>query len=1503
MLHTNEDAPTNPSTKYDVTTSENNPSFRPICVRILNANDDSKALSSYDAECYDGYNDSDVAHLTHLNTSHQLDDINIHTTDISSYMNMIHQTSSKSIFPMSDLHQSIQNTKILRMKLNLDTQQMDSGANRNVTNDKAIIRNYADITPIPIYGIDHRSAACHITGKGITELDTTDGSTLEIQMYYSQHCSGTIISPNAIVQSSRSFTSWIQTSHLDTGQANILFFHRTDYTQNKTIPMILQNDLWYIDQAYFSLVTKANKTKVCILRRGDDEDQFICVHKMNKSTEYELWHQRLMHPGKHCMDTIDKCTTGVPKLTRNNLHSCRVCNEMNIHKHYNKTTQQNNVLRFGDRFQMDFGFMSGKIDNKIVRSHEGYNCYLLIIDYYTRYTWVFLSKNKAPPLRTITQFLRTYGNTDGVRIIRTDQGGELARSTSFKEVVTKAEYTIEITGADNSSQNGLAERPHRTLGDMVRAGLENAGLHVKYWSDALLHAVFVKNRMPHSAFNHKITPYERLTGTPPDLSKLRIFGSRVVCRKPGRRTPKLTKHSYSGIFLRYAKTLKNIVYLDTNTNNIKTSTFARFDEAHFSYSDKPPGAKILIEMGMTEIDKDPIIVQPPDDLKIIKIDKEATPPQRASEKAVGYDLYSLQSYTIPPNNVGLIDTGIAAKFPTGTYGRIASRSGLALRHNLTVLGGVIDPDYTGAIKVLLYNFGTKPFTVNKSDRIAQLILERYQTSPITELSTKDLPNTTRSNNGFGSTGLNKHDKDRTSNVKISKLNTSTDSATLTMVLSQPVYLTTVKLRKNGSHPTLGLQLQNDDKGPRILMCKKGTPSARIPQWKRVLRNATIYAINDTLITNESNISEIIKNCPENDISLHIIPPSPVDIHPDTGVPQINYDQFLHLSAIHQDILHDNHQNVISSEQDNPDNIIINKLAKDAFTRTQLRKRPDWKEWEQSEFLQLEQYLRQNMFGEPGPLPSDTNNYSVLPMIWVYIIKTDGRKKARCVANGAPHLKGSITLAHTYAACIDQAACRLFWAIAAMKCKLVYGSDAVNAFAEAPPPKSPLYLKVDDAYRNWYKTKYDKDLSPSTYVRVHQAIQGHPESPRLWQQHIDSILLKIGFKPTTHEPCIYTLYSSTETIYMLRQVDDFAIACDDQRTASYYWDQMDKFLKEPLKREKGLLKRHNGIDVDQTEHGIKIHCNTYLNKILGTKTFDMTVPKNKPIPMLSESSNMRELESSKGTQSNTAAAEFYEQHGFKYRNATGELIFAMVTCRTDISFPVLKLTQYNNSPTTCHANAVKNVYKYLNATKSDGISFWRPRPNTMLPSALHETIDDSNYDVFIPPENAHSDIAYGYTDSDWANDSSTRKSVSGTAILLAGGSIVYKTILQKTVALSSTEAEFYALTDTGKLVLYVRMVLSDLGIDQNDATSIYEDNRGCLQMTQALKPTKRTRHVETKYFAILHWVQTDQLKIKKINTSDNASDVLTKATGKVLFYRHNATLMGKRKPSYVIGTHD
>ena len=106
-----------------------------------------------------------------------------------------------------------------------------------------------------------------------------------------------------------------------------------------------------------------------------------------------------------------------------------------------------------------------------------------------------------------------------------------------------------------------------------------------------------------------------------------------------------------------------------------------------------------------------------------------------------------------------------------------------------------------------------------------------------------------------------------------------------------------------------------------------------------------------------------------------------------------------------------------------------------------------------------------MLSKPTKL-SNEHGINVLAMIWVYLIKTCGRKKACCVANVNPNMKGSVTLANTYAACLEQAGARIFWATCALKNKLVFGADMSNSFAEAPPPKAPLYLKVETVYKNW-----------------------------------------------------------------------------------------------------------------------------------------------------------------------------------------------------------------------------------------------------------------------------------------------------------------------------------------------------------------------------------------------------------------------------------------------------
>lgn len=130
----------------------------------------------------------------------------------------------------------------------------------------------------------------------------------------------------------------------------------------------------------------------------------------------------------------------------------------------------------------------------------------------------------------------------------------------------------------------------------------------------------------------------------------------------------------------------------------------------------------------------------------------------------------------------------------------------------------------------------------------------------------------------------------------------------------------------------------------------------------------------------------------------------------------------------------------------------------------LKQQPDWEDWRQSEFKQLDQYQAQNTFGKPEPRRPGTN---VLDLLWTYLIKDDGTKKSRCVCNGAKNMRGTVTLAETYAAALDQTGAKIFWAATAINNFVTIGADATNAFAEAPPPKAPLYVTVDEPFREWY----------------------------------------------------------------------------------------------------------------------------------------------------------------------------------------------------------------------------------------------------------------------------------------------------------------------------------------------------------------------------------------------------------------------------------------------------
>ena len=136
------------------------------------------------------------------------------------------------------------------------------------------------------------------------------------------------------------------------------------------------------------------------------------------------------------------------------------------------------------------------------------------------------------------------------------------------------------------------------------------------------------------------------------------------------------------------------------------------------------------------------------ELPFVKITANAVTPTRATEASVGLDFYSPANYIIPPCGQLLIPTQIKLGIPLGHYGRLASKSGLAILHHLHVGAGVIDPDYMGEVKVLLINTAPHAYSIVRGDPIAQSILEKVSLPILKRV--KELPPTTRGEQGCGS---------------------------------------------------------------------------------------------------------------------------------------------------------------------------------------------------------------------------------------------------------------------------------------------------------------------------------------------------------------------------------------------------------------------------------------------------------------------------------------------------------------------------------------------------------------------------------------------------------------------------------------------------------------------------------------------------------------------------------------------------------------------------------
>ncbi|KAG7373304.1 reverse transcriptase RNA-dependent DNA polymerase [Nitzschia inconspicua] len=760
-------------------------------------------------------------------------------------------------------------------------------------------------------------------------------------------------------------------------------------------------------------------------------------------------------------------------------------------------------------------------------------------------------------------------------------------------------------------------------------------------------------------------------------------------------------------------------------------------------------------------------------------------------------------------------------------------------------------------------------------------------------------------------------------------NTTLDNFTFT---DQPFTRTIDKSFKiRCSHPTFGLTLTNDELFNRAYVqaihrnstIAKGFSTLKAANNK--IRGAYITSINHHpvfTVEEAQSLLALARDSSDRDLHISFAPeraPTAALLrkalvehdlyhpdHPDDDhTPVFRLEDIRHIAALRHpeydfspEALASEHVhlhiNAISSHTITPEEHALGTL-----TRRKLKTLSTWDEWHAAEHKQLDQMASLVMFGTPCPPPPGA---IILRPHWQYQIRRNGQRRARNCCDGSRRSAPALhAIAATYSSCVEQPVQRLFYALAARLGYRTYGGDAQDAFAHSPGPKIPTYVYIDDAYADWYFARFGTHLDRRLVLPVLRALQGHPESGRLWEEHINKILSsdELQFRHTTLDHTIYSTVYKGQKVLMLRQVDDFSIACDDESIAIEIYDIIGRKLQlpgedKPPFKYLGLQTDYNGLDIEQTSTHIAISCSTYISRFLTTHGWDTpgaheSDTEHDATPLPPDAVDKMYDEPPGPPEGSPEHQALQDSQKFPYRTVLGELLYAYVTARPDIGYHITTLSKFASSPSALHYHYLKCIAKYLRRTIHWKLYFKKPLVDDTLPT------------VAIPSYNVASDLPVfpqidpdqltAFVDAAYANDKRNRRSTTGYAFTLAGATIAYRSKTQSTTATSSTEAEFLAAVTTAKAAKYFRSILLDLGFPQHMPTPIYEDNMSAIKMINARIPTERSRHVDIQHFAIQDWKDAGDIVLCHIPGSINPSDDLTKPLGWVLHQRHARRLMG------------
>ncbi|PKU83709.1 Retrovirus-related Pol polyprotein from transposon TNT 1-94 [Dendrobium catenatum] len=486
------------------------------------------------------------------------------------------------------------------------------------------------------------------------------------------------------------------------------------------------------------------------------------------------------------------------------------------------------------------------------------------------------------------------------------------------------------------------------------------------------------------------------------------------------------------------------------------------------------------------------------------------------------------------------------------------------------------------------------------------------------------------------------------------------------------------------------------------------------------------------------------------------------------------------------------------------------------TFKQAMMQPHWQKAMQEEFEALQK--QQTWILVPPP-----NDKPILGCKWTYKTKTlpDGkldRYKARLVALGYDQQLG-INYTKTFSPVAKMTTIRILLTLAVHRKWSILQLDISNAFLHGDLHED-VYMRQPPGFAD--------TISPTAVCKLQKSLYGLKQAPRQWFEKLTQFLLARGFRFSRSDPSLLIFTIQNIQIFFLIYVDDILVTGNDsQAIQALLKDLRTTFALKQL----GDIALFLGIQTIRTPEGFFLTQHHYAEKIL--KEFNFMDCKPAPTPSIIKSKQQPpdlQLLPDSAT----------------YRRIAGSLQYLSIT-RPDIAFATNQICQHMHQPTNSDLQALKRLLRYLKGTLNYGLPI--------------QTGDLS---------------LRTYTDADWASDIADRKSISGYCTFLGSTLISWTVKKQVTVAKSSTEAEYRALSAATSNVLWIRRLLDEVGIPQQQPTTIHCDNISAMALAKNPVFHARTKHIEIDYHFIRQHLNSGAIQLSYIASSDNISDIFTKS---------------------------